>query len=135
MFRQLPSSLVFISCVFNYAKNLENPFTWDFPGRTCVESMILLIAIVLYLSVTQSPFPKGGGNDSSGGRRMSEFNEHPLVDPGVTQHTAENLLHFVLLPHVTSVTHPHFLFSLPACLLFNLHQKHSLEFPNIGIIP
>lgn len=71
-----------------------------------MEIMILLVAILLYLSVTQSSFPKGGGNDSLGGRGMSEFNEHRLFDPGVTQHTAENLVLFVLLPIVTCVCSP-----------------------------
>lgn len=55
----------------------------------------LKLFILLHLSVTQSPregIPKGGDNDSLGGGRILEFNEHLLFDPGVTRHTAESLV-------------------------------------------
>lgn len=103
------------------------------------QSMIPLVAILLCLSVTQSSFPKGGGNDSLGGRGMSEFNEHPFFDPGVRQHTAENWVLFVMFPVVTSVCSPApFLFFFTCLLTFQSlpetflgipkHSYHSLNF-------
>ena len=53
---------------------------------------------------------------------MSEFNEHLLFDPGVTQCTDENLVLFVLLMIAASVcSPPSIFFSLPVYLLFSFH--------------
>ena len=67
---------------------------------------------------------------------MSEFNEHLLFDPGVTQHTAENLVLFVLLLVASSVCSPAsifffftrlltFYFSLETFLGISKHSYHS----------
>lgn len=63
--------------------------------------------------------------------RMSEFNEHLLVDPGVTQHTAENLVLFVLLLVASSVCSPSsiffFLYPFAYFLLFTRNISGNLQ--------
>lgn len=81
----------------------------------------LKLLTLLYLNVTQKPFSKRGDNYSSGGSRMSEFNEHLLFDPGVTQRTDENLVLSVLLLIAASVCSPPSIFFFTCLLTFSFH--------------
>lgn len=114
-------------------------FNWAFPRRTVKEFRVAWnFSHFLYLRLlTQKPFSKSGDNYCLGGGRMSEFNEHLLFDPGVTQCTDENLVLFVLLMIAASVCSPPsiffffftclltFFFSLETFLGISKHNYHS----------
>lgn len=136
MLRQLPSPLLCVNCVFNYAKNLEiltGIFLAEHLRRAWI-SCLPYFCIWVWLKVL-SP------REEVMTLWVAEACQNLMSIPSLTLvwHTAHcwELGSFCVIAHCHFylLTLPHFLFSLPVCLLFNLYQKHFWEFPNTAIIP